>query len=348
MDIGNKIKQLRQKSSFTQEQLASKLGVSAQSVSKWENAISMPDIVLLPTLAEVFGVSVDDLFDLTTQDRLRRIENRMDKQEELSGDIFKEYEEFLLDEIAKDDENYKATSLLAHLYHHRMLADAKKVQKYAHKAIMMCPEKKDCQWLLNMAQGQNVWDWNVANHQELIGFYKQVIESDHIEPKTPLPYYYLVDNLLADNRVREAEKYIDEFSMLPSHNKVLVPTYKAHIALLEHDEKKAQSIIDEGLKTFANNGIFLFEVAQFYAYQAKYDKALEYYEKSWVAEEGDKPRFYDALEGIATIYSIMGDKKKVVETYDRIIKNLKEEWKYQDDDLSIIDFVEKKRKLIEK
>ena len=40
MDIGNKIKNLRNKAGLTQEQLAVRLGISAQSVSKWENAVS--------------------------------------------------------------------------------------------------------------------------------------------------------------------------------------------------------------------------------------------------------------------------------------------------------------------
>ena len=60
MEIGNKIKQLRYKSGLTQEQLASNLGISAQSVSKWETAVSMPDITLLPSLAREFGVSIDE------------------------------------------------------------------------------------------------------------------------------------------------------------------------------------------------------------------------------------------------------------------------------------------------
>ena len=67
MEIGSKIKQLRYKCGLTQEQLASRLGISAQSVSKWENAVAMPDITLLPMLAEVFGVSIDELFDLTVK-----------------------------------------------------------------------------------------------------------------------------------------------------------------------------------------------------------------------------------------------------------------------------------------
>ena len=72
MELGKKIKQLRFKAGLTQEQLAEKLNIGAQSVSKWENAVSMPDIASLPLLAEIFGVSVDDLFDLTSEQRDRK------------------------------------------------------------------------------------------------------------------------------------------------------------------------------------------------------------------------------------------------------------------------------------
>ena len=44
MEIGSKIKQLRFKAGLTQDQLATKLGISAQSVSKWETSVTMPDI----------------------------------------------------------------------------------------------------------------------------------------------------------------------------------------------------------------------------------------------------------------------------------------------------------------
>ena len=47
MEIGIKIKQLRFKAGLTQEQLAEKLGIGAQSVSKWENSLTMPDITAL-------------------------------------------------------------------------------------------------------------------------------------------------------------------------------------------------------------------------------------------------------------------------------------------------------------
>ena len=59
--LGDRIKYHRKRLGMTQEQLAERMGVSAQAVSKWENNLSCPDISVLPDLAEVFGVSVDEL-----------------------------------------------------------------------------------------------------------------------------------------------------------------------------------------------------------------------------------------------------------------------------------------------
>lgn len=52
----------RKRQGFTQEELAKKLGVTNQSVSKWESAQCCPDISLLPTLADIFEISIDELF----------------------------------------------------------------------------------------------------------------------------------------------------------------------------------------------------------------------------------------------------------------------------------------------
>ena len=46
---------------MTQEELAAKLAVSAQAVSKWENDITCPDVMTLPKLAEILGITVDEL-----------------------------------------------------------------------------------------------------------------------------------------------------------------------------------------------------------------------------------------------------------------------------------------------
>lgn len=61
MRIGMNIKRLRQNKGVTQEQLGDVLGISSQAVSKWENESALPDILILPKLADYFGVSIDEL-----------------------------------------------------------------------------------------------------------------------------------------------------------------------------------------------------------------------------------------------------------------------------------------------
>ncbi|MGN1345203.1 MAG: helix-turn-helix domain-containing protein [Eubacteriales bacterium] len=62
MNIGKNITAFRKAAGMTQEELAGQIGVSAQAVSKWETGTSMPDILLLPVIADVFGVTVDELY----------------------------------------------------------------------------------------------------------------------------------------------------------------------------------------------------------------------------------------------------------------------------------------------
>ena len=56
------LRHLRTEKKLTQEQAAAVLGVSAQSVSRWENNVNLPDVMLLPEIARLYGVLVDDLF----------------------------------------------------------------------------------------------------------------------------------------------------------------------------------------------------------------------------------------------------------------------------------------------
>lgn len=346
MEIGAKIRHLRCKAGLTQEQLAEKLGLSAQSVSKWENAVAMPDITLLPKLSEEFGVSIDELFDLTREQKLRRIENRMDLEAELPGDVFREYEEFLNEQLSATNGKGRILSLLAHLYHHRMSSDARKVSRFAREAIRMAPEKKDCQWLLDMAEGQNTWDWNVANHAGSIDFYKELIQNDHVTPHTPLPYYYLLDNLIADHRTKEAAEYLEELRKLPAHRPFLIPIYQAHIALAEYNADKADRIIEQSMSEFSQDAGFLFEVAQYHARKCEYEKAIEHYEASYT-NETRRPRFTDALHAIAVIYEILGDCEKAAATYDRILDSMRNEWGLTEE-TSLLDAEQEKNRLLQK
>ena len=62
INIGKIIRELRRRDGRTQEMLASALGVTSQAVSCWESGGSYPDMELLPSIANYFGVSIDELF----------------------------------------------------------------------------------------------------------------------------------------------------------------------------------------------------------------------------------------------------------------------------------------------
>ncbi|MBR2042659.1 MAG: helix-turn-helix transcriptional regulator [Oscillospiraceae bacterium] len=61
MILADKIIELRKKAGYSQEELAEKMGVSRQSVSKWEGALSIPDLDKILLMSEIFGVSTDYL-----------------------------------------------------------------------------------------------------------------------------------------------------------------------------------------------------------------------------------------------------------------------------------------------
>lgn len=61
VQTGKLIAELRKKQGFTQQQLADKLNLSNKTISKWESGAGSPDIANLLDLAEVLGVSVDEL-----------------------------------------------------------------------------------------------------------------------------------------------------------------------------------------------------------------------------------------------------------------------------------------------
>ena len=71
--IGEKIAELRKNRKMTQEELANVIGVSSQSISKWENNTTMPDILLLPIIAEIFEVTLDELFSIEREPKTKFI-----------------------------------------------------------------------------------------------------------------------------------------------------------------------------------------------------------------------------------------------------------------------------------
>ncbi|MGN1346660.1 MAG: helix-turn-helix domain-containing protein [Eubacteriales bacterium] len=79
LNLGENLRRLRRASSMTQEQLAEQLGVSFQSVSRWENGSTYPDMELLPALAALFSVTVDALLGMSDEERRKNFDAAADR-----------------------------------------------------------------------------------------------------------------------------------------------------------------------------------------------------------------------------------------------------------------------------
>ena len=76
INMGEIIREMRKAKSLTQEALSQAMGVSVQAVSKWETGQSLPDVTLLPMIADYFGITVDALFGRAAE------EGQIEKSEE--------------------------------------------------------------------------------------------------------------------------------------------------------------------------------------------------------------------------------------------------------------------------
>ena len=84
LDLGKKIRELRQRDGRTQETLAEAIGVTSQAVSRWEASGGYPDMEMIPSLANYFGVSIDELFGYNNE-RSKKIDELAEKIEHMNA-----------------------------------------------------------------------------------------------------------------------------------------------------------------------------------------------------------------------------------------------------------------------
>lgn len=99
VSIGNRLYQYRRKSGLSQEELAAKLGVSRQAVSKWERAEAEPDTDNLINLSKIYGVTLDELINTDPADSAARSSDSSD--DEINTDDNSEKKNVVKNEITK-------------------------------------------------------------------------------------------------------------------------------------------------------------------------------------------------------------------------------------------------------
>lgn len=118
MNIGLKIKQLRRERNITQEELGELVGLTAKAISRYENSTSYPDITLLPILANIFEITVDELLDVDIYKKEHEIKEILEENHKYKhlGEVEKSIE-LLRNALLKYPNNYKIMEELSSSLH---------------------------------------------------------------------------------------------------------------------------------------------------------------------------------------------------------------------------------------
>lgn len=326
MTLGKTIKQLRKETFLSQEQLAAKLNITAQAVSKWENEESYPDILFLPKIAAIFGVKIDELFDYEEDSAYQQIENMLDNERYFTHADFGKAESFLLEQLSTNPNDLHALTVLGDLYHEYAIRLDEKAASYTKRALALNPDDKSLHNTFHYAMHGGRLDWNVANHSALIQYYQNFIQE---HPTISRAYLYLLDNLIDDGRLDEAAKVLER------RRTVIQDCFNDFYRLFIHESsngfqatrKEYDMYLEENHEWQA-----YFLVAGRYASHGEYEKAITLFEKSF--ELQPKPRYIDHLESIAQLYLRLYKKNEAKHAYKRELQLLKEEW-HQDDSADV-------------
>ena len=319
MEIGNQIKQLRLRKGVTQEALAEHLGVTPQAVSKWERCAASPDIELLPGLSAYFGVTIDELFALSDDVRMERIQNMLWDVRFLNPADADNARSFLLDKARREPGNGRPHAMLAELENHIAREHTDLAAEYAKEALRRDHTLKDAHSNLCEALRGDCGDWCVTNLCGLIEYYKEFVE---LHPDYPSGYLWLIDQLIAVRRLEEAKHYCERVAALD--HTFRTPLYYGLIALAAGDEETADRHFDRMCADHGDDWATWMSMGDIHARRGRYEEAKVCFRKYLTLQK--PPRYTDGLTSIAQICEIQGDYPGAIAAIRQELAVLESDW----------------------
>ena len=279
----------------------------------------MPDIQLLPQLAVIFGVTIDELFSMTDDSRMDRIENMIEGVRFLTQSEFADAERFLQEKIQSEDTRARGTQLLAMLYVKRGNEYHELASPLARKALLLNPDEKPVHNAIFDSERGPYEDWNVSNHWELIEFYKEFVQ---MHPENPRTYLWLMDLLIEDGRTAEAKEYLAQMDRI--EHTFRTDMYAGLIAKEECDLPLALAYWEHMTEEFPDHWLPWSSRGDAMARLCRYEEAKEFYLKSM--ELQPVPRFVDTPEAVSQIAEIQGDYETAIAMREVCIDMCRTDW----------------------
>ena len=300
MEIGNQIKSLRLRRGITQEAMAQHFGITAQAVSKWERGAATPDIAMLPDISAYFGVTIDELFALSDDTRLERIQNMIWDVRYFNPVDVENERQFLLEKARREPENDKVYELLANIELHLANEHKELAAQYAQEALKRNPDNPDAHATLVTSRNGKCGVWFDTSHHLLINYYKEFVEA---HPNIWRAYMWLMDHLLDAGRITEAKFYWEKFAKVDKTFRT--PLDCGLICWCEGHREDANRHWKEMQEQFADDWHVWLEMGDIMARNGEYEQAKSHYRHALELQEA--PRFTDPLESISQVCELQGD-----------------------------------------
>ena len=287
INIAKVIVQKRREKGITQDELASYMGVSKASVSKWETGKSYPDVVFLPQLAAYFNISIDELMGYApqmTKEDIRKLYHR------LSSDFAIKPFESVYGECKKIIKKYYSCypllvqMVVLYLNHHMLVEDQKKRETILQEAVDLCvrikTESEDV-WLSKEATSMEALCYlTLRRPLDVIGLFDESIRPIAADDLTMAQAYEMVGNKAMAKKVTQISMY--------QHLMLLVGTAPFYLMQNADDPKMTEEILNRTLsvaKTYDLEHLHPNSMVQLYL-MAAYVYSLQ----------GDTGRTLDMLE----------------------------------------------------
>lgn len=319
MEIGNQIRQLRLRRGITQEAMAQHFGITPQAISKWERGVTTPDIAMLPDISAYFGVTIDELFALSDDTRMERIQNMIwDVRYFDPADVEKE-RCFLLEKAKREPENDEVYELLADMENHLSREHHDFAAEYAGKALRRNPNNKSAHAALVEAMGGRFSDWYANNHFNLILFYKDFVAQN---PHVGRAYMWLIDHLLDAGRIEEAAEYCRQFKKVD--NTFRTPLYQGLIFWHQGNKPEAFACWERMQQQYPEEWMVYLFLGDIMARSSEYEAAKTYYRQAINCQ--NTPTFTDAFESIAQVCELQGNIQEAIDVLKEELDVQKTQW----------------------
>lgn len=321
LHMGNVIRRLRMEHAVTQEELAAYLGISFQAVSKWETGTTLPDITLLPKLAAFFGVRIDELFSVTHEDELERIDNMLER--EAMTDANFAYAKRVLERVLQENpQDTGAMKRYAKVYLAKTNTDLLAAGRLLEKAMELSPLDEEIYGLYRAVRGGGEYERHSGND-----WFIRVCEPYARKyPQNRNLYRMLIEAMIGMKYFDRAEELLAAVSF-EGENRSMKEVLLGDILLARGEEQQAKETWNRIPK---EDWLGQSEAGERFNRLNEYDRAIECFRNAWAAQSA--PHKLDMVYSLAFLYKKLKRYAEAKEAWELIARTLLDEYGMTEED----------------